>query len=530
MKSRAAVLIVAFLITPIQARIITVDPHGSADFHSIQAAINDANEADEIIVEPGTYEENIRIDKDIILRSTDPNDPEVVADTRIVNATLSDSTVYFAGGESPACILSGFTITNDGEWNTVEFGGGINGNGTLATIEHNIITENNLRHEGFPYCTIGGGLFDCDGTLRYNIISENQIYCDLEGISQGAGLYGCDGDIYQNIICNNSGVGFDFTVGGGLCSCNGTIWNNTIFGNDAHFGAGISLCLGTIKNCIVWGDNGTQIYASPNVTYSNIEGSYAGTGNINVDPCFADPANNDFHLKSAAGRWHPDSQTWVQDVNTSLCIDAGNPGCPVGDEPNPNGNRINMGAYGGTAEAGKSPFMCAFLVDLTNDRKVDANDLRVFVDYWLDSGPCIPADFDRSQTVDSADFALLANSWMHSAGAEPTIDYMVGECTIEATASESGQTRFSVSAQGNYIHFEDMMIANCCPDELRIEMTIEGTLIIIREVEQTTEPCRCICDFPVAAMLGPLEPATYTIDVYQNELFIGTETVTVLPP
>jgi hypothetical protein len=39
---------------------------------------------------------------------------------------------------------------------------------------------------------------------------------------------------------------------------------------------------------------------------------------------------------------------------TSPCIDAGDPNCLVGDEPIPNGGHINMGAYGGTAEASKS--------------------------------------------------------------------------------------------------------------------------------------------------------------------------------
>jgi len=55
-----------------------------------------------------------------------------------------------------------------------------------------------------------------------------------------------------------------------------------------------------------------------------------------------------------AGRWDPNSQTWIQDDVTSPCIDAGDPTSPVGDEPEPNGQRINMGAYGGTQEASLS--------------------------------------------------------------------------------------------------------------------------------------------------------------------------------
>jgi L-ascorbate metabolism protein UlaG (beta-lactamase superfamily) len=65
--------------------------------------------------------------------------------------------------------------------------------------------------------------------------------------------------------------------------------------------------------------------------------------------------DGDYHLKSEAGRWDPVSESWIVDDVTSPCIDAGDPNSPVGDEPEPNGGIINMGAYGGTAEASKSP-------------------------------------------------------------------------------------------------------------------------------------------------------------------------------
>ncbi len=61
-------------------------------------------------------------------------------------------------------------------------------------------------------------------------------------------------------------------------------------------------------------------------------------------------------MKSEAGRWDPSIETWVLDEMTSPCIDEGDPSDDVGFEPNPNGGRINIGAYGGTAEASKSPF------------------------------------------------------------------------------------------------------------------------------------------------------------------------------
>ena len=59
----------------------------------------------------------------------------------------------------------------------------------------------------------------------------------------------------------------------------------------------------------------------------------------------------DYHLKSQAGRWDPETESWVQDDVTSPCVDSGDPLSAVGQELAPNGGVINMGAYGGTIEA-----------------------------------------------------------------------------------------------------------------------------------------------------------------------------------
>jgi pimeloyl-ACP methyl ester carboxylesterase len=71
----------------------------------------------------------------------------------------------------------------------------------------------------------------------------------------------------------------------------------------------------------------TPIYGGP-LDYRRYVGK---SGNIGVDPLFKDAA---FHLNS-----------------TSPCIDFGDPSDDFSLEPLPNGNRINMGAYGNTPEA-----------------------------------------------------------------------------------------------------------------------------------------------------------------------------------
>ena len=71
----------------------------------------------------------------------------------------------------------------------------------------------------------------------------------------------------------------------------------------------------TVTNNILWGDSPSEIYnvssSSPSVAYSDIQGGYTGTGNINADPLLADVANGDLHLQQG-----------------SPCIDAGDNSAP----------------------------------------------------------------------------------------------------------------------------------------------------------------------------------------------------------
>jgi hypothetical protein len=113
-----------------------------------------------------------------------------------------------------------------------------------------------------------------------------------------------------------------------------------------------------LVNTIFWNDMPDEISYRPTpvtVTYSDIQGGWPGEGNIDIDPLFADPYNGDFHLKSQAGRWDEFSESWVIDDVTSPCIDAGDPNSSVAFEPFPNGVIINIGVYGNTVEASKSP-------------------------------------------------------------------------------------------------------------------------------------------------------------------------------
>ncbi len=126
-----------------------------------------------------------------------------------------------------------------------------------------------------------------------------------------------------------------------------------------------------VKNCIVWYNDGAAAFVqgaaskSP-IVYTDIEGGYLGQGNIDLDPLFAPVNAADYHLQSVYGRWNPQAHVWVIDTNHSPCIDAGDPKDAVGNEPAPNGGRINMGAYGGTRQASKGHSHLLYHVDGIN--------------------------------------------------------------------------------------------------------------------------------------------------------------------
>jgi len=460
------------------ARTIYVDDDNPADFNNIQAAINNTNNGDTIIVADGTYYENINFKgKNIVLRSTNPNDPNIVA-TTIIDGFQSGSVVTFENCEDANCVLNGFTITNGnasngggiycrggsptitncnfnrnwavngagiynqesnptitncsfnenearcGNWG---FGGGVYNYQSNPIIERCIMTNNYAEWGGgiacnenssptIKNCMISGNLTYQDGGGIYCGSSSNPVITNSKIVSNeseeagGAGIacFGGSAPVITN--CTVAGNGTGGPGGGIYCgdnsnpminnclfvgNCYGAVWcsnsspsleNCTIAYNSA------GICNGgspTVRNCIVWGS--VTLYGEPKpwIIFSDVQGGWPDQGNIDADPCFANAANGDYHLKSQAGRWDANEGRWTKDDMTSLCIDAGDPNSPIGLEPFPNGGIINMGAYGGTREASKSYFgepVCETIVagDINGDCRVDFKDFALLAFHWLE--------------------------------------------------------------------------------------------------------------------------------------------------
>jgi predicted outer membrane repeat protein len=138
----------------------------------------------------------------------------------------------------------------------------------------------------------------------------------------------------------------------------------------------------TLTNCILWGNpvpTGPQIYndatSSATVSYSNVQGGYAGTGNIDDDPLFIDPNGPDRIPGTAddeAGYFHLRGH--------SPCINAGDPAVSsrgrvdVDGQPRVAYGRVDMGADEVFPVAG----------DSEPDGDVDLADfVAIFVHNWL---------------------------------------------------------------------------------------------------------------------------------------------------
>ena len=366
MKRQIFLLALLILAVPSQAETIIVEPNGAGDFNNIQDAISYSRDGDVIEVQPGIYVEHINFyGRAITLTGTDPYDWNTVESTIIRSDYDYLATVRFESGEDGNSVLTGFTIENIESGNPPYEGTGIE-----CYYSSPLITNNIIRNTD-------SGIIWCTGEIRNCIVEQ----C-------GYGLKYCDCKISNCLIQGNHASG----VEGGY----GQVVNCTIVWNERGLSGGIA----EIKNCIVSFNNWGLYHCSGTIKYNNVWGNLYGSyyntyppaTDIHEDPLFADDFN-DFHLKSEAGRWDANSETWVIDAATSLCIDAGDPCDLVGIEPNPNGGRINMGAYGGTAEASKSGSGIVEPVcinpppmDTNGDCKIDFIDFAEFASQWMDCG------------------------------------------------------------------------------------------------------------------------------------------------
>ncbi len=318
---------------------------------------------------------------------------------RIANSDILNNTTQSCGGglrlRGPALVDSCTVRGNVGN----EFGGGLCVEG-VVTIRSSLIDSNRVGvwpapSGGAIYVAAGGsiGLEDCTLSFNWSPYKGGGVYtegigatlvdCRLRGNGAGHGgaAYLAEGSLLMSncetrantsasggsvihaaagtltteatLITENMahGWGLDgaaIEVGG----CLATLRNCTITTNTAEDAMILVQDKGaaTITNCIIWNNDAPETIradsAAVQIRYSTVNGGWPGIGNIDADPLFralgpynyllraGSPAIDagDPELSDAIFDWHPRWPAWQ-----------------------PDGERSDMGAYGGPANRGWLP-------------------------------------------------------------------------------------------------------------------------------------------------------------------------------
>jgi hypothetical protein len=428
--------------TPVLAAALAAPVHAGITIHvpedqtSIGAAIAVAQPGDTVLVADGVYAGPDNRDmtfagKDIVVRSA--HGPAAC----IIDCQFQGRAFELVDGETRAAVIEGFTIMNGNAAGSN--GGGIDiGLSTNPTIR-NCVFRNNTSS------ALGGGMAvrgQCTPLIDHCTFVDNSSY-GTEESSEGGGLslfflspatvtncvfdgnfseYGgglCCAGFSDATVVNCLFVNNTAAIGGGGLACdvgNPRLVNCTIADNiaGAYGGgaAGITQYLEsyvTLENCIVWNDAPNELQAfngAVSATYSDVEGGWAGVGNIDAAPGFfgqtlTDP--RDYRLTSG-----------------SPCIDAGeNAAVPAGtvtdladqprfvddpDAPDSGAGEpplVDMGAF-------EFQVATACPADLNGDGVVDVQDFLALLANWGGSGS---GDIDGSGEVDVQDFLLLLAAW-----------------------------------------------------------------------------------------------------------------------
>ncbi|MHC4425643.1 MAG: NosD domain-containing protein [Planctomycetota bacterium] len=338
MKKLVFALICLLPVLTSQAKTITVDDDGPADFNHILEAIDSSQHGDTIVVKAGTYEQRISFNgKAVTLTSEDPNDPNVVKATIIAVNPNSGYSVSFDFEEGNDSVLAGFTIT----------GRGILCYGTSPTISKNIIRDCSnygIHGEDNAAPVISGntissniwqGIYYCNGPITNNIVSENKggiAYChgpitnniiSNNSFNLGGALSFCQGQITGNLIADN----YAFSKGGACYSCTGDIVNNIITGNRSSIaGGGLCLCYGIIENNIITGNisgSGGGVFGCSRVYNNTIVGNIANESGGGLGQCPGYISNNiiAFNRAISVGGIYGDS---ISSYNTLHANEGGN--------------------------------------------------------------------------------------------------------------------------------------------------------------------------------------------------------------
>ena len=212
-----ALIVCTFLAVPATAATLTVGSGGQ--FKTIQEAVDAAKPGDTVLVEPGTYTENVVVNK-----------PLTITGNATVNAADSSKDVFLLA--SPGIHIDGLTITG-GET-------GVDVAGVASCVLTNITAHGNVFAVYLANTT--------NSDVSHNNLANNGygVYCDYAS---------------SNMIANNIATGE--TGGGGNASFSDGIYmyysgSNTVSNNDLSANHVFGISIFSSSNNIVTGNTMSQ--------------------------------------------------------------------------------------------------------------------------------------------------------------------------------------------------------------------------------------------------------------------------------
>jgi parallel beta-helix repeat protein len=186
-----SVIALTLLSSAAMAVEITVNDSGNGNYTTIQDAVNAANNSDTIIVYPGTYNENVDVNKSVIIISQSVN-PD---DTKVQAASSAD---YVFNVSRDNVTISGFNITNAA--GTSKAGIFLDG------VQHSIISDNKFSENYY--------------NIFLNDSRNNELTGNIVSRSSSSGIQLVDSG--SNIIYNNY---FNNTINIQMSNSAGNSWN-----------------------------------------------------------------------------------------------------------------------------------------------------------------------------------------------------------------------------------------------------------------------------------------------------------------